>query len=186
MPYRQLPECNSGLYNKVSKRYLQSLAMREVMRAAYLWGCERGCIKTKYISCISPWKVKSQLILLFSVFWVDGNQGAPVPNCRKLTCNGAVRQKKEISWLTLICGILKTFLKKNEHYFLKNNVLLKRLLTLRSWTGHIDIMKYFSLSSVQQRQSEWPIYSWISLKKGIIISRLPTCTSIYLVNLCLR
>lgn len=46
--YGQLPEHNSGLYDKVSKRYLQSLAMREIMRAAYLWHCGRECSKTTW------------------------------------------------------------------------------------------------------------------------------------------
>lgn len=34
--YGLLPGCISGLYTIVSKRYLQSFAMRERMRAAYL------------------------------------------------------------------------------------------------------------------------------------------------------
>lgn len=47
-----VPLYNSGLYNRVDKRYLQSLAIRESIRQEYLWWkhkIKKGCFFFNYI-----------------------------------------------------------------------------------------------------------------------------------------
>lgn len=128
--------------------------------------CDVESLKT-----ISEFNGGSNLSLLFSVFWVDGHQRAPVPNGPELTLNGTVKYKDRVCVKHNLCKLFN--ISKGEKTY--------SLLTWRSCTGHIDIKRYFSLSSVEQTQYGWTILS-ISLTRFFLSARVST----YLVNLCSR
>lgn len=77
-----VPLYNSGLYNRVDKRYLQSLAIRETIRQEYLWWKHK--IKKFFFFFKLHVYIYLFIYLLFSVSWVDGHQRSSVPNCSKL------------------------------------------------------------------------------------------------------
>lgn len=100
------------MYESESRRYLQSLAMREVSRAAYLGGTTgqrvKGSRPFQLTSLFSNYKWLQgkqiafkaddfrsySLVKPFSVPGVDGHQGAPVPDGSKLALDGAVTRSK--------------------------------------------------------------------------------------------
>lgn len=79
-------------------------------------------IITKLICFIELLNIRSEQkrILLFSVSWVNGHKRASVPDCPKLSLNGAARQKNGVCGRHLPVQVIK-------HLYIDTNIQLTHL-----------------------------------------------------------